>query len=110
MNTYEALDLNGVLGGTEVGHLERLHVEDIDTLELSEQLETLETGGLLLISWDLTLLGALTLNDGGPSSEAERRRGEETRGRVDRSRGHAQSGGRASNEAAGGEDHVDRGK
>lgn len=105
MDTYEALDLDGVVGGAEVGHLERLHVEDIDTLELAEQLETLETGSLLLVGGHLTLLGALTLDDGGTSGESERGRGEESRGRVDGGGGHAQGGGCAGNKTAGGEEH-----
>lgn len=107
-NTYEALDLDRVLGSTEVGHLKRLHVENIDALELSEQLETLETGGLLLVGGDLTCLGTLALDNGRSSSESERRRSEETRGRVDGSGGHAQSGGCAGDETTGGEKHVER--
>lgn len=105
-NTYEALDLDRVLGGTEVGHLERLHVENVDTLELSEELETLKTGSLLLVGRHVTILGALTLDDGGTGGESERRRGEETRSRVDGGGGDAQSGGCAGNETAGGEEHV----
>lgn len=106
-DTYEALDLDGVLGGTEVGHLERLHVEDIDTLELSEQLETLKTGGLLLVGGDLTILGTLTLDDGGTGSESESGGGEKTRGRGDRGGGNTQSGGCAGDETTGGEEHIE---
>lgn len=90
-----------------MGHLQRLHVEHIDALELSEQLETLETRSLLFVRGHLTLLGTLALDDGRASGESERRRSEQSRGRVDRRGGHAQSGGCAGNETASGEEHVD---
>lgn len=105
-NTYEALNLDRLFGSTKVGHLKRLHVENINTLELSEQLEALKTGSLLLVGGNLTLLGTLALDYGWSGSESECRRSKESRGRGDRRGGHAQSGGRAGNEAASGEEHV----
>lgn len=107
LDTYEALDLDRVLSGTEVGHLQRLHVENVDTLELSEKLESLKTGSLLLVGGHLTILGTLTLNNGRTGSESECGRGEESRGRVDRGGGHAESGGCAGNETTSGEEHVE---
>ncbi len=90
-----------------MGHLKGLHVEDLLALELSEELETLETGGLLLVGGHLTVLAALALDDGRAGGEAERGRGEETRGGGDRGGGDAERGGSAGDETAGGEEHGD---
>jgi len=105
--TYEALDLDRVVSGSEVGHLEWFHVEDIDTLELSEELESLKTSSLLLVGGHFTILGTRSLNDRGTGSESECRGSEKSRSRVDWSWGHAQSGGCAGNETASGEKHID---
>jgi hypothetical protein len=45
--THKRVDRDGLLDGAETGHLDRVHVEYVDTLELSEQLESLQTGSLL---------------------------------------------------------------
>lgn len=41
-------DLDGVGEGADAVSLEGLHVEDVDALNLAHELETLNTGGLLL--------------------------------------------------------------
>lgn len=46
--THVGEDGDGVLHGTEAVGLEGLEVEDVDTLGLTEELESLDTGGLLL--------------------------------------------------------------
>ena len=45
-----AIRYKGVYTGA--GSIEWLHVEDINAVHLSENLETLKTGGLLDIGWD----------------------------------------------------------
>jgi hypothetical protein len=45
-------DLDGVLHRAESAGVEGPHVEDVDALHLSEDFETLETGGLLEIGGD----------------------------------------------------------
>lgn len=45
--------------------VERAVVEDLDTLELTEELETLKTGGLLDVGGDLAGLSSLTIELGG---------------------------------------------
>lgn len=45
---------------TLAGGIEGAHVEDVDALHLSENLETLETGGLLEIGGDVAGLGTGT--------------------------------------------------
>jgi hypothetical protein len=45
-------DEDGVLEGALARRVERPHVEDVDALHLSEDLETLDTGGLLQIGGD----------------------------------------------------------
>lgn len=47
-------DDNGVLHGSETVRGERPHIEDINALHLSEDFETLHTGGLLEIGGDST--------------------------------------------------------
>lgn len=39
------------------GGIKRPHIEDIDALHLSDELQTLKTGGLLEVGWDLARLG-----------------------------------------------------
>lgn len=46
--THKRVDGNRVLNGTKSGNLERLHVENIDTLEITEEFESLETSRLVL--------------------------------------------------------------
>jgi len=53
--THVGEDLDGVLKSAEAVGLEGLHVEDVDTLDLTEELEALDTGGLLLAE-DLSAL------------------------------------------------------
>lgn len=53
-------DEDGVLHRSEAGGVERAHVEDVDALHLTENLETLETGGLLEIGGDGAGLGTRT--------------------------------------------------
>lgn len=65
MGTHQALDDDGILLRAQSITLERLHVEHIHTLELSQQLEALETRRLRLVRGDLTGLGTLTLDDRG---------------------------------------------
>jgi hypothetical protein len=50
------VDDDGVLHGTDAAGIQRLHVEDIDTLHLSENFEALETGRLLGIGGNGTRL------------------------------------------------------
>lgn len=45
---------------TEARSIKRAHVEDVDTLHLSENFETLETGRLLEVGRDLTGEGTRT--------------------------------------------------
>jgi hypothetical protein len=40
-------DGDGILHGTQAAGIQRSHVEDIDVFHLTENLETLDTGGLL---------------------------------------------------------------
>lgn len=47
-NTHKRVDGNRVFNGTKSSNLERLHVENIDTLEVTEEFESLETSGLAL--------------------------------------------------------------
>lgn len=51
-------DEDGVLHRALAGGVEGTHVEDVDTLHLAENLETLETGGLLEVGRDGADLGA----------------------------------------------------
>lgn len=53
-------DEDGVLNSAEAGGVEGAHVEDVDALHLTENLETLETGGLLEIGRDGTGGGTRT--------------------------------------------------
>jgi hypothetical protein len=46
--TYKRVDSDRVGHCAEAVNLERLHVENVDTLELTEKLETLKTGSLNL--------------------------------------------------------------
>jgi hypothetical protein len=46
--THVREDLDGALDGAEAVSLEGLHVEDVDALDLAQELETLDTSGLLL--------------------------------------------------------------
>lgn len=54
-------DGNGVLHGSEARGVERAHVEDVHALHLSENLETLDTGGLLEIGGNGAGLSARTV-------------------------------------------------
>lgn len=47
-NTHKRVDGNRVLNGTKSGDLERLHVENIDTLEITEEFESLKASRLIL--------------------------------------------------------------
>lgn len=49
-------DGDGVLHGAEAAGVKGTHVEDVDTLHLSENLETLETSRLLEVGRDGALL------------------------------------------------------
>lgn len=51
---------DGVLHRSEAGSVKRAHVEDVDSLHLTENLQTLETGGLLKIGGDGTGGGTRT--------------------------------------------------
>ena len=51
-------DNDGVLHGALAAGIQRAHVEDVDALHLTQDLETLETSGLLQIRGDGTGLGA----------------------------------------------------
>ena len=53
-------DEDGVLQCAQTAGVEGLHVENIDALHLTENLETLETGGLLEIGGDGAGLSAGT--------------------------------------------------
>jgi len=55
----QAVNLNRLLDRAQPVNLQRLHVKDVDSLELAEEFETLETGGLVLVGWDLSWLGTL---------------------------------------------------
>lgn len=79
------VDGNRVLNGTKSSNLERLHVEDIDTLEVTEEFESLETSRLVLIVGDLTCLGTRTKQlgravAGRPGGRDGERSGGEDRG------------------------------
>jgi hypothetical protein len=54
-------DGDGVLQCAQAACVEGRHVENIDALHLTENLETLETGGLLEIGGDGTGLGTGTV-------------------------------------------------
>jgi len=45
------LNDNWVLHGSETGSIQWLHVENVDSLHLTQDFETLQTGGLLEIGW-----------------------------------------------------------
>ena len=53
-------DGDGVLHRAEAAGVERAHVENVNTIHLSENLETLETGSLLQIGGDSARGGAGT--------------------------------------------------
>jgi hypothetical protein len=53
-------DHDGILHRSKAGGIKRAHVEDVDTLHLTENLQTLETGGLLEIGGDGTGGGTRT--------------------------------------------------
>lgn len=53
-------DDDGLSHRTQAGSVERAHIEDIDTLHLTENLQALQTGGLLEIGRDGTGLGTGT--------------------------------------------------
>ena len=103
--THVALNLDGVLGCAEVGHLEGLHVEDLLVVEAAEELVSLETGSLLLVGSNVTSLGTVALDDGGTSSESERRGGEQAGGGAGSS-SSAESAVRACDKTTGSEGHV----
>lgn len=65
-----AFDNDGLRDSTDAVRLKRRLVEHIDTLQATEKLKALETGGLLLVRRNLTVLDALTLDQGGASSKA----------------------------------------
>jgi hypothetical protein len=44
--THQRVDGNRLVDSAEARHLDGVHVEHVDALELAEELETLETGGL----------------------------------------------------------------
>jgi hypothetical protein len=54
-------DHDGVLHRSEAAGIEGTHVKNVDALHLSENFETLETGGLLQIGRDGTRLGTGTV-------------------------------------------------
>lgn len=47
-DTHEGEDLDGVVKSAETVSLKGGHVEDVDALDLAHELETLDTGSLLL--------------------------------------------------------------
>lgn len=51
--TYQRVDRDRVLRGSNPRHLHRLHIEDIDTFEFTEELKSLETCGLLFTEMEL---------------------------------------------------------
>lgn len=71
---------DGVVHGSPAAGVERAHVEDVDALHLSEDLETLKTGGLLEVGGDGAGLGAgaeevvlgLDLCSGGEGASRQR--------------------------------------
>lgn len=50
-------DQNGVLHSSLTAGIERAHIEDIDTLHLSQDFQSLQTGGLFKIGGNGTRLG-----------------------------------------------------
>ena len=63
--TYHGEDLDGLNKGAETGGVEGLKVEHLNTLEGTEDLKTLETGGLVDVGGDLAGLRALAVDFGG---------------------------------------------
>jgi hypothetical protein len=55
-NGIVRLNDNGVLGSTNVGHVQRFHIEKFLALELGKQFLTFQTSGLFKIGGDLTSL------------------------------------------------------
>lgn len=58
MMTHVGEDLNGLVEGANTVGLEGGHVEDVDALDLTEELEALDTGSLLLAA-RVSALGSL---------------------------------------------------
>lgn len=57
---HQGEDLDGVSQGTNARRVQRLEVENVDTLNGTEDLKTLETSSLVLVGGDFTGLRALT--------------------------------------------------
>jgi hypothetical protein len=72
----KALHNNRVVNGGDAVRLDGLLAEHVNTLEATEDLEALETSGLLLVRRNLTVLGALALDNGSVALEAGNRRNE----------------------------------
>ena len=53
-DTHEGVDGDGVVECAHSGHLERGHVEDVDTVQVTEELESLNTGSLLFTEGSVT--------------------------------------------------------
>ncbi len=81
MGTDEREDHDGVVEGSEAGDLEGLEGEGLLALELVEELETLETGRLLVVGRDLTGLSTGACFAGRCERSGKAREGEETRGK-----------------------------
>lgn len=56
----ERVDGNRFVNSTKSGNLKRLHVENVNTLEVTEEFESLETSRLVLVIGHLTGLGTRT--------------------------------------------------
>ena len=64
-NAYRGEDLDGVSDGTKAGGVEGLEVENLNALKGTENLKTLETGGLVDVGGDLASLRTLAVDFGG---------------------------------------------
>ena len=71
--THVSRDQSRVLNSTRFGNEERTRVENIDSVELAEELETLETGSLLDISRDVAGFCALAEEGWGDFGRCARR-------------------------------------
>lgn len=72
----KALHNNRVVNSSNAVRLDGLLAENVNALEATEDLEALETSGLLLVGRDLTVLGALALDNGSVALETGDRRNE----------------------------------
>ena len=79
--TYEGINQNRVIQSSNPARIQRLAIENIDTLQEPHSLQPLQTGRLVNVRWDLSGLSTITEELGGRmtglagSGKGERARG-----------------------------------